>query len=157
MLHAGMRGSEVAWLSLTNNPCGLHSWGSAKVAGRVFFASLRIHAGVRVADRQRDVDHQKWRPVLRWVCITDNPCRHEPWMGGVVEGHCGDVACVSFADNPCRRRGRERGMAGIGGGGVCDMGFVSLIIGGRWRGGGKRGNEACVRFADIPQIARMAK
>ena len=23
MLHAVMRGSEVAWLSLTNNPCGL--------------------------------------------------------------------------------------------------------------------------------------
>ena len=50
MLHAMMQGSEVAWLSLTNNPCGLHSWGSAKVAGHVFFVSLRIHAGGRVAE-----------------------------------------------------------------------------------------------------------
>ena len=78
---------------------GVYSWGSEKVAGRVFFVSLRIHAGGRVADRQRAVGHQKWRgieTVLRWVCITDNPCGHEPWMGKAVEGHCGDVACVSF-------------------------------------------------------------
>ncbi len=46
-------------------------------------------------------------------------------------------------------------MAGIGGGGVRDTGFVSLIIGeGRGVAGAK---EACVRFADIPQIFRMAK
>ena len=47
--HAGMQRSEVEWLSLMNNPCGLHSWGSVKVAGHVFFVSLRIHAGGRVA------------------------------------------------------------------------------------------------------------
>ena len=55
-----------------------------------------------------------------------------------MRGTVGDVACVSFADNPCRRRGRERGMAGIGGGGVCDMGFVSLII---WGGVVGRGQK----------------
>ena len=53
-----MQGSEVEWLSLTNKPCGLHSWGSVKVAGHVFFVSLRIHAGGRGMRQIRG--HSMW-------------------------------------------------------------------------------------------------
>ena len=55
-------------------------------------------------------------------------------MGGAVEGHCGDVACVSFADNPCGRDRpgrRAKGRARIRSGGLVVhgvMGVVSWII-----------------------------
>ena len=76
-------------------------------------------------------------------------------MSGVVEGHCGDVACVSFADNPCRRRGVREGHGEDRWWRSARHGVrITDDRGGAWRGGAK---EACIRFADIPQIARMAK
>ena len=61
---------------------------------------------MRVADRQRAVGHQKWRgiePAGIALCLYYGQSVQA--LGGVVEGHCWDVACVSFADNPC---GRDR-------------------------------------------------
>ena len=51
MLHAACGDAGIgSGVGLTNNPCGLHSWGSVKVAGHVVFLSMRIHAGGRQAE-----------------------------------------------------------------------------------------------------------